>query len=104
MTGRLFPHLPAGPRRAKVDRIHKTAVWALALTLAATTVSTQTRVQAPKNSYKVTDDVKLGQEAAAEARKELPMLNDERIDQYIENIGARLAAAIPPEFQHPEFK
>jgi beta-barrel assembly-enhancing protease len=104
MTGRLFPHLPAGPRRAKVDRIHKTAVWALALTLAATTVSTQTRIQAPKNSYKVTDDVKLGQEAAAEARKELPMLNDERVDQYVESIGARLAAAIPPEFQHPEFK
>jgi hypothetical protein len=79
-------------------------VWALVATLAVTTASTQTRIQAPKNSYNVADDVKLGQEAAAEARRELPMLNDERVDQYIENIGARLAAAIPPEFQHPEFK
>ena len=87
-----------------MHRTHKAAVWALTLTLAVATVSTQTRIQAPKNSYKVTDDVKLGQEAAAEAKKELPMLNDERLDQYVENIGARLAAAIPPEFQHPEFK
>jgi len=79
-------------------------VWALALTVAATTVSTQTPIQAPKNKYKVTDDVKLGQEAAAEAKKELPMLNDARLDQYVETVGARLAAAIPAEFQHPEFR
>ena len=31
------------------------------------------------------------------------MLNDERVDQYVEGIGAKLAAAIPAEFQHPEF-
>ena len=90
MTGRLIPH--------------NACVWALALSVAFTTVSSQTRIQAPKNKYKVTDDVKLGQEAAAEAKKELPMLNDARLDQYVETIGARLAAAIPPEFQHPEFR
>ena len=90
MTRRFTPHL--------------VCVWTLALSVAFTTVSTQTRIQAPKNKYKITDDVKVGQEEAAKARKELPMLNDDRLDQWVETIGARLAGAIPQEFQHPEFR
>jgi hypothetical protein len=74
--------------------------------VAASLVSTagQTKITPPKTSYSIQEDIKLGQEAAAEARKELPMLNDERVDAYVEQIGARLVAAFPPEFQHPEFK
>jgi hypothetical protein len=44
------------------------------------TVGAQTKIVAPKNSYAVQDDVKLGREAAAEVTKELPMLNDQRLD------------------------
>lgn len=58
----------------------------------------------PSNKYAPSDDVKLGQEAAAQARKELPLLRDARTDDYIASIGRKLAAAIPPEYQHPEFK
>jgi hypothetical protein len=58
----------------------------------------------PKNSYSISDDIKLGQEAAAQVRKEMPLLNDERVEQYVEGVGTRLVAAIPPEFGHPEFK
>ena len=68
------------------------------------TVGAQTKIVAPKNSYAVQDDVKLGREAAAEVAKELPMLNDQRLENYVETIGKTLAAAIPPEFQHPEFR
>src|SRR5262245_62140960 len=64
----------------------------------------QTGIVAPKNNYSPADDVKLGREAAAEASKELPMLNDQRVDDYVETIGRRLATAIPPEFQHNEFR
>jgi hypothetical protein len=52
----------------------------------------------------VSEDVKLGREAAAEVRKELPLLNDDRIDDWVESIGATLVRAIPAEFQHPEFR
>jgi hypothetical protein len=84
---------------------HRLRVASVAiLTLAVATASAQTKITAPKNKYKIQDDIKAGQEAAAEAKKELPMLNDERVDQYIEGVGARLVMAIPPEFQHPEFK
>ena len=68
------------------------------------TVGAQTKIVAPKNNYAVQDDVKLGREAAAEVAKELPLLNDQRLEDYVETIGRTLAAAIPPEFQHSEFR
>ena len=74
---------------------------ACALTLSS---GAQTKITAPKNNYSPADDVKLGREAAAEVAKELPMLNEQRVDDYVETIGRTLAAAIPPEFQHKEFR
>ena len=64
----------------------------------------QTKIVAPRNSYSVSEDVKLGREASAEVRKELPMLNDDRVDEWVEDIGATLVRAIPAEFQHAEFR
>jgi hypothetical protein len=64
----------------------------------------QTKIVAPRNSYSVGEDVKLGREAAAEVRKELPLLNDNRVDEWVEDIGATLVRAIPAEFQHSEFR
>ena len=65
-------------RRARIA-----AVLTLSLSLTTFTVA-QTRIVAPKNKYSVAEDVKLGREAAAQAKKELPMLNDERVDDYVE--------------------
>jgi beta-barrel assembly-enhancing protease len=78
------------------------AALTLSLTLTSFTVA-QTKIVPPKNKYSVADDVKLGRDAAAQAKKELPMLNDDRVDDYVERIGERLAQAIPPEFRQPEF-
>src|SRR5262245_14586197 len=90
---------------ARMSAYHRIRVTSVAiLTLAIATASAQTKITAPKNKYKIEEDVKVGQEAAAEAKKELPMLNDDRVDQYIEGVGARLVMGIPPQFQHPEFK
>src|SRR5215207_6879805 len=75
----------------------------LAVALAAS-LGGQTKITPPNNGYSVADDVKLGREAADEVRKELPMLNDGRVDEYVEDIGRKLAAAIPAEFQHKEFR
>jgi peptidase M48-like protein len=76
---------------------------AVALTL-AWQAGAQTKIVAPKNGYPVAEDVKLGREAAAEVRKELPLLNDQRIDNWVEDVGASLVNAIPAEFQHREFQ
>ena len=77
---------------------------ALLLALAVADLSAQTKITPDKNSYSVADDVKVGQEAAAEARKQLPMLNDDRVDTFVENVGARLAAAIASDLRHAGFR
>jgi len=82
----------------------KRALVGLGVACALTLSSAQTRIVAPKNSYSLADDVKLGREAAAEVTKELPLLNDQRTEDYVETVGRTLAAAIPPEFQHQEFR
>ena len=78
-------------------------VLVFSLTLAGP-LSAQTKIVLPSNKYSVADDVKLGREASAEVRKELPMLNDNRVDEYVEDIGRKLVAAIPAEFRHADFQ
>jgi beta-barrel assembly-enhancing protease len=64
-----------------------------------------TKISPPKNNYELADDVKLGQEAAGEVRKQLPLLPEgSQVDAYVERVGATLSAAIPDEFRHPEFR
>src|SRR5688500_199189 len=77
---------------------------ALLLVLVVANPSAQTPITPDRNSYSVADDVRLGQEAAAEAKKQLPMLNDDRVDAFVENVGAHLAAAIPSELRHAGFR
>ena len=66
--------------------------------------SAQTQIALDPNKYSVQQDVQLGREAAAEAKKQLPMLNDDRVDGYVEDIGENLVAAIPAQFRHAGFE
>lgn len=63
----------------------------------------QTQIKAPKNKYKIQDDVKIGNEYSAQIDKQFPIITDADAANYIQRVGSRLVAAIPPEFQHPEF-
>ena len=58
--------------------------------VSASFVAAQTKVTAPKNKYSPAEDVKLGREAAAEVEQQMPMLDDDRVDDYVERIGAQL--------------
>jgi beta-barrel assembly-enhancing protease len=72
-----------------------------ALPLAA---QAQTRIAYHSNKYKITDDVQVGQQAAAEAERQLPILRDSEVTAYVNRVGQRLVSSIPQEFQHPEFR
>src|SRR6185436_12120245 len=63
----------------------------------------QTKISLHSNKYKVTDDVKVGRQAATEVEQQMPILNDSDATNYVSRVGARLVNAIPQEFQHPEF-
>jgi len=75
------------------------AFCAMPLSLAA-----QTQIKLHSNKYKVEDDVKLGRQAAAEVEQQLPLLNDNQARSYVEGVGRRLVAAIPSQFQQPQFQ
>src|SRR5882672_614128 len=72
--------------------------------LFALLLAAQTTITPPDNKYSPADDVKLGLEAKAQAEKQLPIMRDDAVTSYVEGLGRRLVAAIPPELQHPEFR
>ena len=85
-------------------RVPRTQAAILAVVLSATIASAQTKITPPKNKYSPQDDVKLGQEAAGQVEQQLPLLRDDNVSSYVQDIGQRLVAGIPPELQHPEFR
>jgi Zn-dependent protease with chaperone function len=80
------------------------SLMCLAIVMMPLAVFAQTKIVYHSNKYKVTDDVKLGRQAAAEAEQQFPLLRDAEVNAYVERVGQRLVASIPPEFQHPEFR
>ena len=76
----------------------------VALVTSVSLVTGQTKITAPGNKYTPAQDVQLGREAAQEIQQKLPILRDDNIDNYVEDIGERLVRNIPQEFQHNEFR
>src|SRR6266446_2638075 len=79
-------------------------LMATAIVLMPLVVFAQTQIVLHANKYKPADDVRLGRQAAAEAEQQFPLLRDSEVNAYVERVGQRLVAAIPQEFQHPEFR
>jgi predicted Zn-dependent protease len=77
---------------------------AMQQTLLRTRPGAPTEVVVPPNNYSPAQDVQIGQQAAAEARKEVPILDDEVLATYVTALGQRLVDAIPSELRHPEFR
>jgi beta-barrel assembly-enhancing protease len=74
------------------------------LSLSVTGVAAQTAVKLPKNKYTPQQDVELGREAAAEVRKQYPIIEDERIARYLTALGDRLVAAAPADLKQPVYE
>ena len=64
----------------------------------------QAPIKVPNNRYKPEQDVELGREAAAEVRKEYPVINDQRITRYLAKLGDRLVANAPAELKQPVYE
>ncbi|HEY0378110.1 MAG TPA: M48 family metallopeptidase [Pyrinomonadaceae bacterium] len=77
---------------------------ALAMFVSASNASAQTRIKLHSNKYKISDDVQAGRQGAAQVERQMPVMRDEVVESYVERVGQRLVAAIPQEFQHPEFR
>jgi hypothetical protein len=74
------------------------------LLLTASLVGAQTPVTPPDNKYTPAQDVELGREAAQEARQQLPLLRDDGVTSFVDEVGRRLINGIPADLRHPEFR
>ena len=73
----------------------------LALTLAAGAADAQTKINPGWNMFSPQQDVEIGAQSAAEAERQLPVLSDRTVENYVNSIGQRLAAnAGGPQFQY----
>src|ERR1043165_6504976 len=79
-------------------------LMALALFIMPLVTLAQTKISYHSNRYSPSDDVKAGQQAAREVEQKMPIMRDDEVEAYVSRVGNRLVEAIPPEFQHPEFR
>jgi predicted Zn-dependent protease len=83
---------------------HWFAALMVLLSVAAAGLLGQTVVKPPKNKYTPQQDVKLGREAAAEVRKQYPVIEEPRIARYLSRLGDRLVAAAPPSLKESVYE
>ena len=57
----------------------------------------RTQLKPGRNFFSPQQDVELGQQVAQQAEQKYPMLNDQRVDQYLDRLGKRLAGYAPGE-------
>jgi Zn-dependent protease with chaperone function len=92
------------PARTSTASRRLTGLATIAAFCAVTTLAGQTVIKPPKNKYTPEQDVALGREAAAEVRKEYPVINDPQITAYLTRAGNSLVDVAPRELNHPVFE
>src|SRR5262245_45648049 len=76
----------------------------LVLLLSATLLASQEQIAPPENKYTPAQDVELGLQAASQVRQQMPLMRDDLMSSYVEELGRRLTAAIRPDLRHSEFR
>jgi hypothetical protein len=68
---------------------------------APSALADRTQIKPGVNLFSTDDDVRMGQKLAADAEAKLPMLNDLRVDGYLNRLGQKLATYAPgPSFAY----
>lgn len=84
---------PDSPRQSLRQSLAFTL--SLALLLAPAAWADRTPLKPGWNMFSPDQDVQVGQQTAQEAERQLPMLNDSRVDNYLNTLGQRLAQHAP---------
>jgi Zn-dependent protease with chaperone function len=78
--------------------VRRATAMVLAVGLACTAPSSwadRTTLKPGINMYSIADDIRMGQKLAADAETKLPILNDARIEDYLNRLGLKLAHFAP---------
>ncbi len=92
--------------RLSVSGLRQVVVLVLAasLVLAPLAWADRTHLKPGWNLFSPQQDVELGQQTAKEAERQLPMLNDRRVDDYLNRLGHQLSAHAPGEKYPYQYK
>ncbi len=71
------------------------ALTGLALTLAPVAWAQRTELKPGWNLFSEQQDIQLGRQVAQDAERQLPLLNNPRVDRYLQQLGSKLAAKAP---------
>src|SRR3954469_25540750 len=72
----------------------------LALSIAAPPLFARYQPKPGFNLYPVDEEIKAGKDAATETEKQMPLVKDAQLNQYIQSLGHKLAAKAPG-YQYP---
>src|SRR5687768_2969849 len=77
------------------------AAVVLTLAMVAPFAQAQTKIKSGFNMFSPEQDVQIGAQSAAEADRQLPLVNNDRTEDFVNQIGERLAAQAPgPKFDY----
>jgi Zn-dependent protease with chaperone function len=91
-------------RRRSAHTLAMAAVIALALAFSPLGLAERTRLKPGWNVFSVQQDVEIGKEVSKQAEQQLVMLNDRKVDSYLNRLGLKLAAKAPGEKYPYQFK
>jgi beta-barrel assembly-enhancing protease len=93
-----------GTRRGAARSLAIVAVVSLALALAPLGLAERTKVKPGWNVFSAQQDVEIGKETSKQAEQQLAMLNDRKVDSYLNRLGLKLAAKAPGEKYPYQFR
>ncbi len=76
----------------------------LTMALMPSAFAQRTRLKPGMNIFSTQQDVEMGLQASQEAAKALPMLNNQRVDDYLNRLGKKLASYAPGEKYPYQFR
>src|ERR1043165_8991331 len=77
------------------------AALVVAMVMSAAVADAQTKVKPGFNLFSPQDDAQIGAQSAAEAERQMPIVRDANVENYVNSIGQRLAAnAGGPQFRY----
>ena len=87
-----------------MNRNRRFAAVFVALALSVAAAQAQTQVKPGFNLFSAEQDVEIGRQSAAEVQRQMPVLSDRQVEEYVNRIGQKLAAnASGPKFPY-EFR
>ncbi len=99
-AGRAVAHFHRGiPRGTAIA-----AVIALTIALAPIGLAQRTKLKPGWNIFNPQQDVEIGKEVSKQAEQQLVLLNDKRVDGYLDRLGHKLASKAPGEKYPYQFR